>query len=58
MCRGISSREAKGWQTRRPSLERARLELISDWERGRKRPSGPSLKLLSLVKTKGLDAIA
>jgi putative transcriptional regulator len=33
-------------------------KLVSEWERGEKRPSGPSLKLLSIVKTKGLDAIA
>jgi putative transcriptional regulator len=33
-------------------------KLISKWERGEKRPSGPSLKLLSIVKSKGLDAIA
>ncbi len=32
--------------------------LVSQWERGEKRPSGPSLKLLSLVRYKGLDAIA
>ena len=32
--------------------------LVSKWERGEKRPSGPSLKLLSIVKSKGLDAIA
>jgi putative transcriptional regulator len=32
-------------------------KLVSEWERGAKRPSGPSLKLLSLVKTKGLEAI-
>ncbi len=32
-------------------------DLVSQWERGAKRPSGPSLKLLSLVKAKGLDAI-
>jgi len=31
--------------------------LVSQWERGEKKPSGPSLKLLSIVKTKGLDAI-
>jgi putative transcriptional regulator len=35
-----------------------RPKLVSEWERGDKRPSGPSLKLLSIVKTKGLDAIA
>jgi len=32
-------------------------KLVSEWERGAKRPSGPSLKLLSIVKSKGLDAI-
>src|SRR3974377_373379 len=30
-------------------------KLVSDWERGAKRPSGPSLKLLAIVKAKGLD---
>ena len=33
-------------------------KLISDWERGVKRPSGPSLKLLALARAKGLDRIA
>lgn len=33
-------------------------KLVSEWERGEKRPSGPSLKLLAIVKAKGLDAIA
>lgn len=32
-------------------------KLVSEWERGEKRPSGPSLKLLSIVRAKGLDAI-
>lgn len=32
--------------------------LISQWERGIKKPSGASLKLLSLVEKKGLSAIA
>lgn len=31
--------------------------LVSQWERGEKRPAGPSLKLLSLVRDKGLSAI-
>jgi putative transcriptional regulator len=31
---------------------------VSKWERGKKRPAGPSLKLLSLVARKGLDGIA
>ena len=34
------------------------VKLVGEWERGEKRPSGPSLKLLSLVKAKGLAAIA
>jgi putative transcriptional regulator len=33
-------------------------KLVSEWERGEKKPSGPSLKLLAIVKAKGLDAIA
>lgn len=35
-----------------------RKDAVSKWERGEKRPDGPSLKLLNLVKSKGLDAIA
>ncbi len=31
---------------------------VSQWERGEKHPSGPSLKLLSLVEKNGLEAIA
>ncbi len=31
---------------------------VSKWERGEKHPSGPALKLLALVKRKGLEAIA
>ena len=31
--------------------------LISKWERGEAKPSGPSLKLLALANTKGIDAI-
>ena len=33
------------------------VKLVGEWERGQKRPSGPSLKLLALVKAKGLDVI-
>jgi putative transcriptional regulator len=33
-------------------------ESISQWERGEKRPAGPSLKLLSLIDRKGLASIA
>ena len=32
--------------------------LVSDWERGKKRPGGPALRLLSIVQRKGLEAIA
>ena len=32
--------------------------LVSKWERGEKKPSGASLKLLSLVEKKGLVAVA
>lgn len=32
--------------------------LVSKWERGEKKPQGASLKLLNLVKHKGLDAVA
>jgi putative transcriptional regulator len=35
-----------------------RKDAVSKWERGEKRPDGPSLKLLNLVKAKGLQAIA
>ena len=35
-----------------------RTKLVSDWERGVKHPSGPSLKLLALIRVKGIGAIA
>ena len=31
--------------------------LISDWERGVKKPGGPALRLLSILQHKGLDAV-
>ena len=31
--------------------------LVSQWERGEKKPSGPSLKLLALADRKGIEAI-
>ena len=31
--------------------------IVSRWERGEVRPSGPSLKLLALADKKGIDAI-
>lgn len=33
-------------------------EAVGKWERGEKRPNGPSLKLLNLVKVKWLQATA
>jgi putative transcriptional regulator len=32
--------------------------LVSEWERGAKRPGGPALRLLTVVKKNGLRAIA
>lgn len=32
--------------------------LVSDWERGVKRPGGPALRLLSIIQRKGLRAVA
>lgn len=32
--------------------------LISQWERGEKRPQGASLKLLALIATNGLQSVA
>jgi putative transcriptional regulator len=32
--------------------------LVSDWERGVKRPGGPALRLLTVIKKKGIEAIA
>jgi putative transcriptional regulator len=32
--------------------------LISDWERGVKKPGGPALRLLTIVREKGIGAIA
>lgn len=31
--------------------------LVSEWERGTKRPGGPALRLLTIVRRKGLEAI-
>ena len=32
--------------------------LVSDWERGVKRPGGPALRLLTVIDKKGIRAIA
>ncbi len=34
------------------------VTLVSQWERGERNPSGAAIKLLALVKAKGIDAIA
>ncbi len=34
------------------------VSVVGQWERGQKKPQGSSLKLLALVKKKGLDSIA
>lgn len=33
------------------------VSTVQKWEIGEKKPSGPSLKLLSLIERKGLDAV-
>jgi putative transcriptional regulator len=32
--------------------------LVSDWERGVKRPGGPALRILTVIEKKGIQAIA
>ncbi len=32
--------------------------LVSDWERGVKRPGGPALRLLAIIEKNGIQAIA
>jgi putative transcriptional regulator len=32
--------------------------LVSDWERGEKKPGGPALRLLTVVEKNGIQAIA
>jgi putative transcriptional regulator len=34
------------------------VSTVQKWERGEKKPNGPSLKLLSLVDARGLQALA
>lgn len=34
------------------------LSTVQKWERGQKKPNGPSLKLLNLVEQKGLEVLA
>jgi len=32
--------------------------LVSDWERGKRRPGGPALRLLGVIEKLGIEAIA
>ncbi len=32
--------------------------LVSDWERGIKKPGGPALRLLTIIEKKGIEAVA
>ena len=32
--------------------------LVSDWERGKRKPGGPALKLLNVIQKRGIEAIA
>ncbi len=32
--------------------------LVSDWERGVKKPGGPALRLLTIIEKKGVEAVA
>lgn len=34
------------------------VSTVQKWERGEKKPNGPSLKLLDIVDRKGIDALA
>jgi putative transcriptional regulator len=32
--------------------------LVSDWERGKRKPGGPALRLLSVIQQHGIEAVA
>jgi putative transcriptional regulator len=32
--------------------------LVSDWERGKKRPGGPALRLLTVIQKHGIELVA
>ena len=62
---GFSARDIRALRTREQvsqsvfaSYLNVTKDSVSKWERGEKKPAGPSLKLLSLVERKGLEAIA
>ena len=55
----ISSLRAKNHmsQSVMASILNVSLSTVRQWEGGNKRPSGPSLKLLSLLEKKGLEGL-
>ena len=55
--KSIRERE-RGSQTVFANYLNVTPNLVSKWERGEKRPSGPALKLLTLVEKRGLGAVA
>ena len=56
--RSARSRARTGFPARLRALSQRFEEPGSDWERGAKRPGGPALRLLTIVRRKGLEAIA
>ena len=55
---GVVQDSDTSWICTDGEAEACTRRALESWERGEKRPSGPSLKLLAIVKAKGLDAIA
>jgi putative transcriptional regulator len=53
-----SARSRRGQPDSLRSIPERNASLVSKWERGEKHPQGASLKLLSLVEKKGLEAVA
>ncbi|WP_116366884.1 helix-turn-helix domain-containing protein [Parahaliea mediterranea] len=51
-------KEAKASQAVFAAYLNTSLSTVQKWERGAKRPNGPSLKLLNLVAEKGLQVLA
>jgi len=65
MARALSPEEIKAIRLRehisQPVFARylnVSKNLVSDWERGVKKPGGPALRLLTVIEEKGLKAIA
>jgi putative transcriptional regulator len=50
-------KEAKVSQAVFAAVLNTSVSTVQKWEIGEKKPSGPSLKLLSLIQRKGLDAV-